>query len=443
MTQVAVKPSDILLYAGGRALARFGQFVRQTTSIGRATIAGTFTHTRTTTATYHDRNGRLLTAAIDTPRPHWIDTDADGVLDAPVLLLERSATNLLLQSESLDNAAWTKTRSTITADATTGPDGASNADALVEDATASNTHLVSQTITITANETVALSVYAKANTRSWIALSLVNGANNVIQYFDLTTGVKGSSSVAGTGVFVRSRIEPVGNGWYRCILTGQVGGGLTSMDCQVLLATGDSGASYSGDGTSSAYVTALQAEDLFATSYIATTTAQVSRGFDLFSMPFYAEMPQELTLYAKFLEMGSIVDTALFGRPIQVGGQANDPSNIRMLVNSSGQYEMSHRDATSAVTSVASPAPAIGDTVELLGAFHGAGDGSVQLTQVVNGGTATVASQSAAKTVGAFDDIVAYIGSSTSGGNVCTIGVIAAIVVRGTGYTVDQLRELL
>ena len=54
-------------------------------------------------------------------------------------LVEEARTNLLLRSEEFDNANWTKSRATVTANAATAPDGTSNADKLVEDSTASAT----------------------------------------------------------------------------------------------------------------------------------------------------------------------------------------------------------------------------------------------------------------------------------------------------------------
>ena len=48
-------------------------------------------------------------------------TDSTGVV-------RRSPYNLLQYSEQFDNAAWTKTNSTITANATTAPDGTLSAD---------------------------------------------------------------------------------------------------------------------------------------------------------------------------------------------------------------------------------------------------------------------------------------------------------------------------
>ena len=66
--------------------------------------------------------------------------------DGAVVMRRAAGVNLCLQSQAFDNASWTKTRATITTDATTAPDGTSTADKIVEDATAANDHQMYQVI---------------------------------------------------------------------------------------------------------------------------------------------------------------------------------------------------------------------------------------------------------------------------------------------------------
>jgi hypothetical protein len=61
--------------------------------------------------------------------------NSDGSVGCPSLLLEPQRTNLNPYSEQFDNAEWEKTNTTITANATTSPDGYTNADALFETTT--------------------------------------------------------------------------------------------------------------------------------------------------------------------------------------------------------------------------------------------------------------------------------------------------------------------
>jgi hypothetical protein len=83
---------------------------------------------RASLGTYFDLSGVLRTAAVDTPR-----YETNG------LLIEGPATNLLLWSEQLDNAAWAKVlAATVTANSDTAPDGTTTADTINFNATDGN-----------------------------------------------------------------------------------------------------------------------------------------------------------------------------------------------------------------------------------------------------------------------------------------------------------------
>ena len=93
------------------------------------TLDSRITFTRSTTGSYYNSAGVLSTAAINAPR-----FDYDPVtLESVGLLIEESRTNLLTYSEQFDNAVWTKSNASITANAIIAPDGTLTADKLVED----------------------------------------------------------------------------------------------------------------------------------------------------------------------------------------------------------------------------------------------------------------------------------------------------------------------
>jgi hypothetical protein len=77
-----------------------------------------------------------------TAKPYFPTTDRlnvprltyqNGGGGCPSLLLEKQSTNLALYSEQFDNAAWSKNNTTVTANASTSPDGTQNADKLIAD----------------------------------------------------------------------------------------------------------------------------------------------------------------------------------------------------------------------------------------------------------------------------------------------------------------------
>jgi hypothetical protein len=189
------------------------------------------------------------------------------------LLVEEQRTNLALYSEQFDNAAWTKFNATVTANATVSPDGTANADKLVEDATASAGHLISQGPTLTA-VAHTYSVYAKASERNWICL-LNNSIANALAFFNLATGTIGTVGSGATAT-----ITNVGNGWYRCSVTFTAIA--ATNNCHIRLAPSDNVLSYNGVAGSGAFIYGAQLEaGTFATSYIPTVASQVTRSPDI------------------------------------------------------------------------------------------------------------------------------------------------------------------
>lgn len=131
---------------------------------------------------------------------------------ARALILAPPPRNLLANRDALDGGSWTRTRTTVTPDAVLDPWGGP-ADRLVED-TSTNTHTLLQTITTgIANRVHQLSVAAKADGRN--VLRITDGATVTgSSYYDLTTG---AISVTGNGNPV-AVMEPLGDGWWLCVL---------------------------------------------------------------------------------------------------------------------------------------------------------------------------------------------------------------------------------
>jgi hypothetical protein len=203
------------------------------------------------------------------------------------LLIEEARTNLLTYSEQFDNAAWTKPRASISANTAVSPDGMLDADKLIEDTTASNTHLVRQVPTVSANTTYTYSVYLKAAERTTAFLQSSDNASDTNGFFvtvNLSNGTLSNGNKKGTGTYTGSTITPVGNGWYRVTLTGIVDASSTSVRYEVFLSNGSS-TTYTGDGTSGLFLWGAQVEaGAFATSYIPTVASTVTRSADIASV---------------------------------------------------------------------------------------------------------------------------------------------------------------
>jgi hypothetical protein len=271
------------------------------------TGASLVTFTRASDGTVTDSAGVLQTAATDVPR-----FDHNPITGESLgLLVEEQRTNLLLRSEEFDDAYWTKTRATVSANDVASPSGTISADKLVEDATASDTHFISRSIALGGtvdSSTYSISVYVKAAERSQIRMVDDGQSTSGATIFDLTAG-----TASGTGT-----ISNAGSGWYRCTIYPKKDFGTTSTFQIYLVSTGST-FTYTGDGTSGVYLWGAQLEaGAFPTSYIGpTTTAAVTRSADVASITGSAfsswYRQDEGSLFADYtLAAGGAVSNAVF-----------------------------------------------------------------------------------------------------------------------------------
>lgn len=237
------------------------------------------TFTRSSSGAYFDSSGVLQTASSNAARFDY----NPSTLAPRGFLIEESRTNLILESQTLDVASsgWGKSNVSISANATTAPDGTSTADKIEED-TATATHYINNTTgSYTSGTTYTASVWLKAAERgfAFLVLGAVGAFPTTAISINLTTGAVSTA----TGTPLNAFTQTLPNGWFRVgfslAATSTASG---SIDIRTSTDGVWANRSYTGTAGSGIYAWGAQVEaGSFPTSYIATTSATVTRAADV------------------------------------------------------------------------------------------------------------------------------------------------------------------
>jgi len=177
--------------------------------------------------------------------------------------IEKETQNLLNYSNDFSQSAWVNTDAGVTG-GQAGYDGSSNAWLLTKFTGGSFSRNAQG---LSTSGVQVFSIYAKANTLTWIRLLGIGSSNNPYAYYDLSNGLLGAkhSSV------IDFNIKSIGNGWYRCDMVFNE----VLSEVRIYPVTGDGDFSTAG----SIYIQDVQLEQgLVARDYIETTTTAVEGG---------------------------------------------------------------------------------------------------------------------------------------------------------------------
>lgn len=243
-------------------------------TLGMGTGSGTFT--RATTATTVDSTGQIISVASGVPRSYYDPT----TLEYRGYLAEGARTNKVVQSQDF-GTTWVATGSpTRTGGALTL--GVLSFD-LIGDDSAAAAEFYSQVVSFTGNGTKAISIFVKegTSTKSFIRLRDDTApANRLSVNITWSGGVPTVAMVTGTDL--GSVSYP--NGIYRLNFLSSSVTAANSNNLQIFPAC-DSAIDVTAVGN--IYAGGVQAEDAsFASTYIPTTTASVTRNTDVLIYPF-------------------------------------------------------------------------------------------------------------------------------------------------------------
>ena len=276
--------------------------------ITNKSIPATLTFSRTSSATYYNSAGTLTTAASGVAR---FDYDPSS-LSYRGLLMEPSVTNYLSYSENLSGTNWYNQQTTLTANATTAPDGTNTASKLAEASGAgANQHDSGYTDwSSPTNTTLTSSLYLKAGSVNQVEL-FNNTRTCVWSSFVITLQGAGTMTTTGAtnglGTATNYGIQYVGNGWYRAFITMPT---TASNSCgyTFLNRIYKNGSSWYDAGTGGDYVYLWGAQmenSSVPTSYIKTTGTAVTRAADQLTMNSTSQFnPKIGTLFAQFINGG-------------------------------------------------------------------------------------------------------------------------------------------
>jgi len=207
----------------------------------------------------------------DEPRFDYHNSASATPNTSPSLLLEPSRDNLIGHSEYF--GGYSNANSTDEANATTSPEGLTNATSFLEAATTGQ-HKLTTSYGFDGSSTYTFSIFAKSNGRDLFIDTQNSNEWGGRAWFDLTNGT--ANAVLGT-----ANIENFGNGWYRCIVTGA--STLAGGNFIELLTSDGSNNSTTGDITKGVYIYGAQLEEgSYPTSYIPTYGTAATRGADFF-----------------------------------------------------------------------------------------------------------------------------------------------------------------
>lgn len=254
--------------------------------------------------------------------------------------------NSVTYSDQLDNAAWTKGNTTVTAEAAVDARGNNTADALFE-TSANNFHYALQIVPKSAvaqdwTFSVELRIGLRAFARVFIGDLSTNSASMTV---NLNTGaISTGPTASGTITNARATTTSLGGSWYRFTLTARIPASVTTANgCEVDMSPDGTTFTYAGDitkyivlGRRSYAQTAVPCTATLTTSATTTGTLQTGNSINVKGLPVstnglllpgdYVQIGQQLVPVAGALNSDAAgLGTLQLAWPLRNAPADNDP----------------------------------------------------------------------------------------------------------------------
>ena len=249
--------------------------------------SGDLTFARASARTRRNSSGVIESLANNVPA---LEYPASG---CPAWSFEVQRTNICIRSAEFNNSIWIQSAG-VDVNAALAPDGTINADNVRKFSTGLNSLYQNYNYTTTGLYTE--SIFAKANTSNFIQFS--DGTSPILAV-NLVTG----AVTASTGVVSNVNVESYGNGWFRISYVRNRTSTGTSTQLYFWPSDRASLSFSTTSSTCSCFVWGAQVElGSYATSYIPTTTASVTRVVDAASVTGISSLigQAEGTWYTEF-----------------------------------------------------------------------------------------------------------------------------------------------
>jgi hypothetical protein len=379
--------------------------------------SGDFNVTRATTATRVNASGLIEVVASGIPRLDYFASG--GVVGCPALLVEPSAQNAFIQSQTLFTSHLVQNLTTAGyADVAISPDGTQNAEKFVPNTT-NGVHGIADITsqTITSGTTYTFSCFAKSDGGTNYPLIVLQldsstawgATRNAI--FNVVSGTIHGSAPSG----VTMRIQDYGSGWYRFSATATAVGSVTGQyQYRIYIPNSSATLTYAAasGNTEGVFVWGAQLETgSVATSYIPTTTGSITRNADVVSVLGAVSGcigQSEGTIYA---EVDSRNQQTARIVSFQIAGTAGSGQVRIDTVGASLRCRVINASGTTVYDQTASPAMSVGIN-KVAFAFNSAASGIVIALNgsIINTGTASASTVHNATqlTIGAQDSIAGF-----------------------------------